>query len=89
MALTRTRSVDSRRISSLLVERRVSEVAMIAVLAMALLFGLIGFALHVFWVASVVVLALGLGYVLANGRQDRVEVLNRRQQNSDSVEQLP
>jgi len=83
MALTRTRSPDSRRISSLLVERRVSGVAMIAVLAIALFFGLIGFALHVFWVAAVIVLALGFGYVLPNGRQDRVEVLSQRRQNSD------
>jgi len=43
---------------------------MLAVLTAALFFGLIGFAVHVLWVVAVIILALGLGYVLANGRQD-------------------
>jgi hypothetical protein len=40
------RSPESRRISLLLVERRVSGVAMVGVLSTALLFGLVGFAIH-------------------------------------------
>jgi hypothetical protein len=62
---------ESRRISSLLVERRVSGVAMITVMVVALLCGLIGFALHTLWVVAIVVLALGLSYAVANARQDR------------------
>jgi hypothetical protein len=86
MAITKTKSEESRRISSLLAERRVSGVAMVAVLGAALFFGLIGFALNVLWVVAVVILALGLGYVLANGRQERMETLSRRRENSHTNE---
>jgi general stress protein CsbA len=65
------KSPESRRISSLLAERRVSDVAMAAVLSVAFIFGLVGFAYHTLWVVTIVVLALGLGYVVANARQDR------------------
>jgi general stress protein CsbA len=77
------RSRESRRISALLVERRVSGGAMVAVLATALLFGLVGFAFHTLWIVTIVVLALGLGYVVANARQDRREVLERREEESE------
>ena len=73
-----TRSSEARRISSLLSERRVSSTAMVAVLSLALLFGLIGFAFNALWVVAILVLALGLGYVVANARQDRRDVLDRR-----------
>lgn len=72
------RSSETRRISSLLVERRVSSTAMAGVLSLALLFGLVGFALHMLWVVAILVIALGLGYVVANARQDRKDVLDRR-----------
>jgi hypothetical protein len=72
------RSSEARRISSLLDERRVSSAAMVAVLSAALLFSLVGFALHVLWVVAILVLALGLGYVVANARQDRRDVVDRR-----------
>jgi uncharacterized membrane protein len=64
----------------------VSGAAMVAVLSVALLCGLIGFALHVLWVVSIVVLALGLGYVVANARQDRNEVTDRRQEDAERTE---
>lgn len=51
---------------------------MVAVLSLALLFGLIGFAFNALWVVAIVVLALGLGYVVANARQDRRDVVDRR-----------
>ena len=72
-----TRSQESRRISSLLADRRVSGVAMLAVLTIGLVFGLVGFAFHTLWIVSIIVLALGLGYVVANVRQDRREVIER------------
>jgi hypothetical protein len=84
MVLTRNRSQESRRNSSLLLERRTSGVVMIAVLAIAFISGLIGFAIHLAWVVAVVTMALGLGYVLANGRKERVESLARRE-NSDGA----
>jgi type IV secretory pathway VirB2 component (pilin) len=40
---------------------------MVVVLSAALLFGLIGFAVHILWIVAIVVLALGLGYVGAKG----------------------
>ena len=72
------RSPESRRISSLLSERRVSSAAMAAVLSIALLFGLVGLAFHTFWIIAILVLALGLGYVVANARQDRRDVVDHR-----------
>jgi hypothetical protein len=73
-----TRSQQSRRISSLLLERRVSGVAMVAVLSVALLCGCVGFAAHLFWIIAIVDLALGLGFVIANTRQDRNDIAARR-----------
>jgi len=78
MGSTRVRSQESRRNSSLLVERTVSGVVMTVVMTTAFIAGLVGFAVHVAWVVAVVVLALGLGYVVANSRKERVETLDRR-----------
>ncbi len=55
---------------------------MVAVLSVALLCGIVGFAVHASWIVAVVVLALGLGYVVANARQDRREVVDRGQDDS-------
>jgi general stress protein CsbA len=77
------RSSESRRDSSLLVERRVSDTAMVVVLSAALLFGLVGFAFHTLWIVAIVVLALGLGFVVSNLRQDRREATDRRQDKID------
>jgi hypothetical protein len=71
------RSSEARRIHSLLGQRRVSDVVMVAILSVALLAGLVGFAVRVLWIAAIVVLALGLGYVVANARQDRREGIGR------------
>ena len=73
-----TRSPEARRISSLLSERRVSSTAMATVLSLALLFGLFGFAFDTLWIVAILVLALGLGYVVANARQDRRDVVDHR-----------
>lgn len=78
MGSTQVRSQESRRNSSLLVERTVSGVVMTVVMTIAFIAGLVGFAVHVAWVVAVVVLALGLGYVVANSRKERVETLDRR-----------
>jgi hypothetical protein len=56
---------------------------MVAVLSVALLCGLIGFALHVFWVVAIVVLALGLGYVVANARPGHRESIDRRREDAE------
>jgi general stress protein CsbA len=73
-----SRPPDARRISSLLSERRVSSTAMVVVLSIALLFGLVEFAFHTLWIIAILMLALGLGYVMANARQDRRDVVDHR-----------
>ena len=79
------RSSESRRIYSLLGQRRVSDVVMVVILSVALLAGLVGFAIHVLWIVSIVVLALGLGYVVANARQDRREAIDRHREDQERV----
>jgi cytochrome c-type biogenesis protein CcmH/NrfF len=56
---------------------------MVAILSVALLAGLVGFAVHVLWIAAIVVLALGLGYVVANARQDRRERIDRHREDEE------
>jgi cytochrome c-type biogenesis protein CcmH/NrfF len=56
---------------------------MVAILSVALLAGLVGFAVHVLWIAAIVV--LGLGYVVANARQDRREAIDRHQENEEQA----
>lgn len=49
------------------------------VLCAALLFGLIGLAAHFLWiVAIIIIMALGLGYIVANSRRDRIDVINQQ-----------
>jgi hypothetical protein len=54
---------------------------MVAILSVALLAGLVGFAVHVLWIAAIV--ALGLGYVVANARQDRREAIDRHREDEE------
>ena len=84
-----TGSPESRRITSLLGQRRVSGFAMVVVLSVALLFGLIGFAVHVFWIVAIVALALGLGYVVANVRQDRRDLIDRDREGAEEPSDSP
>jgi hypothetical protein len=50
----------------------------VGVLGAALLFGLIGLAAHFLWVVAIIIMALGLGYTVANSRRDRVDVINQQ-----------
>jgi cytochrome c-type biogenesis protein CcmH/NrfF len=59
---------------------------MVVFMSVALLFGLVGFAFHMLWVATVIVLALGLGYVVANARQDRREAIDQLRENDERTE---
>jgi general stress protein CsbA len=77
------RSSETRRIHSLLGQRSVSDVVMVVILSVALLAGLVGIAVHVLWIVAIVVLALGLGYVVANARQDRREAIDRRREDEE------
>jgi hypothetical protein len=52
---------------------------LVSVLGTDLFCGLIGIALHVWWVVAVTVMAIGVGHVFANGRQERIRTLHRQQ----------
>lgn len=72
-------SAESRleeRLGRLLSEKKTPDAVMAGVLAAALILGLIGLAVHVVWVVAIVVMALGLGFVLANSRRDRIDIEN-------------
>ena len=73
-----TRSPEARRISSLLSERRVSSTAMAAVLSLALLFGLFGFAFQTLSIDAILVLALGSWFC----RSERPPGSQRRRRSS-------
>ena len=47
-------------------------------LSVALLLGLLDFAVHLLWVFAIVVMALGLSFTLANSRRNRVDVTNQQ-----------
>jgi hypothetical protein len=53
---------------------------MLIVLTAALIFGLIGFAVHALWVGAIIIIAIGLGYLAANSRRDRGDAVNQRQE---------
>ena len=48
------------------------------VLCAALVFGLIGLAVHFLWIVAIIIMALGLGYTVANSRRDRIDVINQQ-----------
>ncbi len=50
---------------------------MVGVLSVALVLGLIGLAVHVLWVVSIIVMAIGLGFAVSNRRRDRIDVENQ------------
>ncbi len=66
------------RFARLLNQKKGPDAVMTGVLAVALLFGLVGFALHFLWLVAIIVMALGLGFTVANSRRDRIDVVNRR-----------
>lgn len=71
-------SRSRERFARLLEQKKGPNKVIAVVLSVALLLGLLGFAVHLLWVAAVVVMALGLGFTLANSRRDRVDVTNQQ-----------
>ena len=59
------------------------DAVMVGVLVVALVLGLVGLAVHVLWIVSIIVMALGLGFAAANGRRDRMDVVNRAADRAD------
>jgi Flp pilus assembly protein TadB len=76
----------TQRISLLLGQRTSLSQVMLVVLSAALIFGLIGFAVHALWVVAIIVIALGLGYIAANSRRDRTDAVNQRQEDELDTE---
>jgi hypothetical protein len=54
------------------------DVEMVAVLSVALFLGPIGLGVHILWVVATIVMALGLGFTLANSRRNRIDVVHQR-----------
>jgi hypothetical protein len=71
-------SQSNERLGRLLGQRKGLDAVMIGVLSVALLLGLIGLVLHPLWIVAIIVMALGLGFAVANSRRDRIDVLNQR-----------
>lgn len=81
LLITPAPSSESRlneRLGRLLGQKKGPDVVMVGVLSVALLLGLIGLALHPLWIVAIIVMALGLGFTVANSRRDRIDVLNQR-----------
>jgi hypothetical protein len=66
------------RLGRVLRQKRGPDAVIVGVLCAALLFGLIGLAAHFLWIVAIIIMALGLGYTVANSRRDRVDVINQQ-----------
>ena len=64
------------RLGRLLGQKKGPDAVMLSVLSVALLLGLIGLAVHFIWIVAIIVMALGLGFTVANSRRDRIDVTN-------------
>lgn len=73
------------RTARLLGQKKSPDAVMVGVLAVALILGLIGLAVHVFWIVAIIVMALGLGFAAANRRRDRLDVVNERADRQDEL----
>jgi hypothetical protein len=68
----------NERLARVLGQKRGPDVVVVGVLCAALFLGLIGLAVHFLWIVAIIVIALGLGYTVANSRRDRIDVVNQR-----------
>lgn len=67
----------NERFARVLRQKKGPDDVMVGVLCVALVLGLVGLALHVLWVVAIIVMALGLGFALANRRRDRMDIANQ------------
>jgi Flp pilus assembly protein TadB len=68
----------NERLARVLGQKRGPDAVIVSVLCVALFFGLIGLAVHFLWIVAIVVMALGLGYTVANSRRDHIDAVNHR-----------
>lgn len=71
------------RTARLLSQKTGPDAVMVGVLVVALILGLIGLAVHVLWIVAIIVMALGLGFAVANRRRDRLDAVNQRADRQD------
>ena len=71
-------SRSNERLGRLLLQKKGPDAVMLVVLSVALFFGLIGLAVHFLWIVAILVMALGLGFTVADGRRNRIDVANER-----------
>jgi len=74
----------NERLGRMVRQRKGPDTLMLCVLSVALLFGLIGFAVHAMWIVAVIVLALGLGFIIADSRRNRIDAANQRSEKAGS-----
>ena len=67
----------------MLSQKKGPDAVMVGVLSVALVLGLIGLAVHVLWIVAIIVMALGLGFIVANRRRDRIDVVNQRAEDAE------
>lgn len=72
------------RLGRLVRQRKGTDSLMLGVLSVALLLGLIGFAVHALWIVAAIVLALGLGFTIADSRRNRIDVADQRAEKAGS-----
>jgi Flp pilus assembly protein TadB len=68
----------NERLARVLGQKRGPDAVVVGVLCAALFFGLVGLAVHFLWIVAIIVMALGLGYTVANSRRNRIDVANQR-----------
>jgi len=74
----------NERVGRLLRQRKGPDAVMLGVLSVALFCGLVGFAVHFLWIVAILVMALGLGFIIADTRRDRIDVANQRSEKADA-----
>jgi hypothetical protein len=73
----------NERLARVLRQKKAPNAVMVGVLSVSLLLGLVGLAFRVLWVVAIIVMALGLGFALADRRRDRIDVVNRRAEDAE------
>lgn len=68
----------NERLARMLLQKRGPDAVLLVVLFLALFFGLIGLAVHFLWIVAIIVMALGLGFIIADSRRDRIDIANER-----------
>ena len=73
----------NEQLRRLLSQKRGPDAVMVSALSVALLCGVIGFAVNFMWIVAILVMALALGFVIADSRRNRIDVANQRAEGKD------